>query len=221
MLTLALDASTYRGTVAIVRAGTVIGEATAALRGETEERLMPAVAALMKAHGVSPVDLEAVACGGGPGSFTSLRIAASIAKGMAAARSLPLYVAMSPLLIIAGATPALVPGTYMAILDAMRGDVFSLTAELEPGGRLALTDGPLLEPRSSADARAQSLGATRIGPGEPEPRDPHARGFAMLLGARNALVRRGDVAAWEPDYGRKAEAQVRWEQAHGRALDVR
>jgi tRNA threonylcarbamoyladenosine biosynthesis protein TsaB len=61
----------------------------------------------------------------------------------------------------------------------------------------------------------------RIGPGETEPRDPHARGFAALLRASDDLVRRVDVASWEPDYGRKAEAQVRWEQAHGRALDVR
>ncbi|MDF1506325.1 hypothetical protein, partial [Roseisolibacter sp. H3M3-2] len=27
-----------------------------------------------------------------------------------------------------------------------------------------------------------------------------------------------DLALWEPDYGRKAEAQVRWEAEHGRAL---
>jgi hypothetical protein len=28
------------------------------------------------------------------------------------------------------------------------------------------------------------------------------------------------LAAWEPDYGRLAEAQVKWEQAHGRPLSV-
>jgi tRNA threonylcarbamoyladenosine biosynthesis protein TsaB len=27
-----------------------------------------------------------------------------------------------------------------------------------------------------------------------------------------------DLASWEPDYGRLAEAQVRWERAHGRPL---
>jgi len=27
-----------------------------------------------------------------------------------------------------------------------------------------------------------------------------------------------DLASWEPDYGRLAEAQVRWEAAHGRPL---
>ena len=28
------------------------------------------------------------------------------------------------------------------------------------------------------------------------------------------------LAAWEPDYGRLAEAQVKWERAHGRPLPV-
>jgi tRNA threonylcarbamoyladenosine biosynthesis protein TsaB len=28
-----------------------------------------------------------------------------------------------------------------------------------------------------------------------------------------------DLASWEPDYGRLAEAQVRWEAAHGRPLE--
>jgi tRNA threonylcarbamoyladenosine biosynthesis protein TsaB len=27
-----------------------------------------------------------------------------------------------------------------------------------------------------------------------------------------------DLASWEPEYGRLAEAQVRWEAAHGRPL---
>jgi tRNA threonylcarbamoyladenosine biosynthesis protein TsaB len=27
-----------------------------------------------------------------------------------------------------------------------------------------------------------------------------------------------DLASWEPSYGRLAEAQVRWEAAHGRPL---
>jgi tRNA threonylcarbamoyladenosine biosynthesis protein TsaB len=29
-----------------------------------------------------------------------------------------------------------------------------------------------------------------------------------------------DLATWEPAYGRLAEAQVKWEAAHGRALEV-
>jgi len=36
------------------------------------------------------------------------------------------------------------------------------------------------------------------------------------------VVSMGAVAieTWEPDYGRLAEAQVRWELKHGKALEV-
>ena len=74
-----------------------------AMRGEHEERLMPAVAELLSRGKVAVEQLDAVACGAGPGSFTSLRIAASIAKGLSVAREIPLVVAPSTLLVPAAA----------------------------------------------------------------------------------------------------------------------
>lgn len=213
MVTLALDASTYVGTVALVRDGEVVAEAQAAMRGEREERLMPAVASIL---GGAPVEIEAVACGSGPGSFTSLRIAASIAKGIAVARGVPLYAAPSPLLIVAGAMPPFPAGRYLAVIDAMRGDVFGMEVHVDHEGLLSLAGSAWLSQRSGAVERARDLGAAIVGPGEAMPHAPHARGFARLLAQR--LAPSVDLAAWEPDYGRKAEAQVRWERDHGRNL---
>ena len=82
-LTLALDASTYAGSVAVLRGARVVAERTVAMRGEHEERLMPAVVAALGEAGAVPRAVARVVCGAGPGSFTSLRIAASIAKGVA------------------------------------------------------------------------------------------------------------------------------------------
>jgi tRNA threonylcarbamoyladenosine biosynthesis protein TsaB len=56
-----------------------------------------------------------------------------------------------------------------------------------------------------------------VGPSEAVKLCPHARGLARLAWD-GSFVRRVDPAAWEPDYGRLAEAQVRWEAAHQRAL---
>ena len=215
MLVLALDASTYAGSVALIREGVVIGESTAAMRGEREERLMPAISALMESQSVSVDSLDAVACGAGPGSFTSLRIAAAIAKGLSAARSLPLLVAPSTLLVAAAASPELGPGHYVVALDAMRGDFFhqdvdvSSTGELEPGesGRVS---------RAELETRASSRSARIIGPTESPALSPHARGFALLI--RKGIAQQVEMTSWEPSYGRKAEAQVRWEAAHGREL---
>jgi len=40
----------------------------------------------------------------------------------------------------------------------------------------------------------------------------------MLIGF--GLAKPVEITTWEPEYGRKAEAQVRWETAHGRELGV-
>jgi hypothetical protein len=67
------------------------------------------------------------------------------------------------------------------------------------------------------DAVAHRWGARRIGPAEELAAIPRARGVAHLA---ERLERAGpvDLAAWEPVYGRVAEAQAAWERAHGRPL---
>jgi tRNA threonylcarbamoyladenosine biosynthesis protein TsaB len=213
---LALDASTYAGTVALLRDDAVVGERSAAMRGEREERLMPAVEALLAASGTGRGDLSAIACGGGPGSFTSLRIAASLAKGLAVGLDIPLLVAPSPLLIVAGAVPPLPAGHYLAVADAMRGDLFGMDVVLDAGGRPAVRGGPWLARRSDVERYASASGAMLVGPDADPERPPHARGMGVLRAAGLAVP--VDRAAWEPEYGRKAEAQVRWERVHGRPL---
>ena len=46
---------------------------------------------------------------------------------------------------------------------------------------------------------------------------PHARNVAYLTKLLDATAP-ADLARWEPQYGRLAEAQVRWEAEHGRPL---
>jgi tRNA threonylcarbamoyladenosine biosynthesis protein TsaB len=47
---------------------------------------------------------------------------------------------------------------------------------------------------------------------------PHAAALLGLIGVPGGAARVASLDAWEPGYGRLAEAQVRWEAAHGRAL---
>lgn len=224
-LTLALDASTYTGTVALIDGSRLVTECEVAMRGEKEERLMPAVVQVLGEAGARPADLARVACGGGPGSFTSLRIAAAIAKGVAAGRGIPLYTASSLLLTVAGSPSGDTPGRYLALLDALRGDVYAAGYEVREaaagGGERALEIvelAPLaLIARERAGALARSLRAKCIGPREELSAIPRASGFARI----GASVERSgpvDLGLWEPDYGRLAEAQVRWEREHGRPL---
>jgi tRNA threonylcarbamoyladenosine biosynthesis protein TsaB len=53
------------------------------------ELALPMLEELLKNSGLSVAQLEAVAFGAGPGSFTGLRIACGLAQGLALARNLP------------------------------------------------------------------------------------------------------------------------------------
>ncbi len=219
--TLALDGSTYAGTVALIGGCEVIEsrslpDSGIPARGQRGEDFMPMVVDCMAASAVRPRDLARVVCGAGPGSFTSLRIAASIAKGIAVGAGCPLYAVSSLLLIAASARPS--NGRYLSVLSAMRGDSYALEVTIDDSGIHG--PGPTRLIASPALAsEAESRGLTLIGPDYGQRLRPDASGVANLL---DKILASGpcDVGSWEPDYGRLAEAQVKWEAAHGRPLVV-
>lgn len=216
-ITLALDASTYVGTVALLRGRDVVSEGEALMRGDREERLMPAVSeALTRAH-VEVADVDRVVCGGGPGSFTSLRIAASIAKGIALVNEIPLIAVSSLALIVAAGRRD--PGRYLAVLDAMRGDMHTSVVEVGADGEVTSAARATLIPAGEVESLAATERALVVGAGRHVDGAPHARGVARMW----RLLDEGQVSLqhWEPEYGRLAEAQVKWEAAHGRELPTR
>ena len=85
---LALDTATETCGVALVRDGAVI-ERAETVGQRHSERLLPMIEALLAEAGVSPRQLDAVAFGAGPGSFTGLRIACGVAQGIAYAIDRP------------------------------------------------------------------------------------------------------------------------------------
>ena len=202
MITLAIDASTYTATVAVLRDREVVASDRVAMRGVNEERLLPAVAAALELAGVRPHLVERIVCGSGPGSFTSLRIAASIAKGMATAARVPLYAV--PSLALLAAQRIECGEHYVAICTVAEDGAIVAIGELQRW------------PSDALRARAAGVGPL-VGPGLDLPAEPDAAAVTRVL----SLVDRTtpvDLASWEPAYGRLAEAQVKWEAAHGRPL---
>ncbi|HYC50774.1 MAG TPA: tRNA (adenosine(37)-N6)-threonylcarbamoyltransferase complex dimerization subunit type 1 TsaB [Gemmatimonadaceae bacterium] len=217
MITLALDASTYRGTVAVFDESRLLVQDSAPMRGRDAELLMPAVLQALANAGITLGQLDRVVCGSGPGSFTSLRIAASIAKGVAVGRGVPLYAVSSLALIVAGNVSDGPRGArkYLAVLDAMRRE--SYVAEFEhDAGAVRPLGGHRVVSSTDVMAVAEGAGARAVGPEMPDQWHPHARGVGLLLEQFEADP--VDVASWEPTYGRLAEAQVKWEAEQGRAL---
>jgi tRNA threonylcarbamoyladenosine biosynthesis protein TsaB len=219
-LSLALDGSTYAGSVALLRENVVIAEKQLADvekpgRSGREELFMPMVADCLRDGQVAPLDLDRVICGAGPGSFTSLRIAASIAKGIAVGASIPLLSVSSLALIVADAGRE---GRWMAVIPAMRGEVYAALFEMKDGVLLEI-EGPRIIAEIEVKKEAADAEALLVGPAVVRGQNPHARAVSSML---ESIVSGGecDIDTWEPQYGRLAEAQVKWEAAHGRKLSA-
>ena len=218
MITLVIESATYAGSAALIDGAALLGERSVAMRGREHEALMPAVAELLAEHRVAPTSIARVVCGAGPGSFTSLRIAGAIAKGLALAAVCPL-VPVSSLALLVASLDEPRPGRYLAALDAMRGEHYVGLFEVAVDGRVAVVGDEGRLPSDALGSRAVAVEATLVGPGQAGAGDraPHARGAIRLLDHIDALPA-ADLAGWEPRYGRLAEAQVKWEAAHGRPL---
>lgn len=87
---LAIDTSTELATVTLAVNGALMSENQDAMR-QHAQFLLPMIERLMASAAISFNALDGIVFGRGPGSFTGLRIACSIAKGLAYAHDLPLY----------------------------------------------------------------------------------------------------------------------------------
>ena len=88
---------------------------------------MPAVADAMERAGVDWSDLDAIAVGIGPGTFTGLRIGIATARALATAAELPLRRVSSLAALGAG-----IEGVVrLPLIDARRGEVFAALYEGE------------------------------------------------------------------------------------------
>jgi tRNA threonylcarbamoyladenosine biosynthesis protein TsaB len=222
-ITVAIEGATYQGSVAVIRGAEVVSERTLQAedggipRAGRGERLMPAVAECLDEAGVRGSDIARIVCGAGPGGFTSLRVAGSVAKGLASGYGVELYAVSSLLLIVSGAQPSLPNGKYLSVLDAMRGEFYSAHITLRLGLAVQSEPPALMSAAQLEEVRLREHALRVVGPGQEIDAHPRARGVAPILAS---IVESGPVnlASWEPDYGRLAEAQVRWEAAHGRPL---
>ena len=212
MITLAVDAATSIATVAVFRDESLVVERAAAMRGTDRESLLPTVHDTLGEAALPLQSVDRIVCGNGPGSFTSLRIAASTVKGLAFGLGAPVDVVSSLALVVASAPRR--AGRYLACLDALRGQTYAAGYVLDANGISEMLP-PHLARNEDVASLAESIGAAVIGPGQAIDSSPHARG---ALTAAPLTVRDIDLARWEPTYGRKAEAQARWEAAHGRPL---
>ena len=125
-LILNIDTSSPLCSVCLAMDGQVVAE----LEDDTENKhaslLTVLIAEVLKMAGVGRQDLSAIAVSAGPGSYTGLRIGASVAKGLCFGLEIPL-IGVSTLQGLAHAMSACVPddtGIYVPAIDARRDDIY-------------------------------------------------------------------------------------------------
>lgn len=87
---LAIDTSTEQASIGVYVDGQLWQETQPAQRLHAQV-ILPIIERLLKQADYTMSQFDGIVFGRGPGSFTGLRIAASIAKGLAYAHNLPLY----------------------------------------------------------------------------------------------------------------------------------
>lgn len=120
---LALETATDACSAAIWVDGSVAHEYRIIRRRHNGE-ILGMVDRVMAAAGVTRGQLDAVAVGLGPGSFTGLRIAVGVAQGIAYAVDVPAVPVSTLQAIAARAAREREIGRVLAVLDARRGEVY-------------------------------------------------------------------------------------------------
>ena len=228
---LAIETATDRASVALGVPGSDPLEENVAGARRHAAALVPMIQTLLRRAGASLDDVTGIVLSDGPGSFTGLRVGASVAKALVHARSLPLWVA--PSLLVRAAGVARADEMVLAVAGALRGEVYAaayrflpeqIHTELAPSVRRPdeLVHGGFRPAVVVGEAPADIIAVLEgwvdrpvIGPPDGS---PHATRLLGLVGRAGGARRVDAVSAWEPVYGRPAEAQARWEMAHGRPL---
>jgi tRNA threonylcarbamoyladenosine biosynthesis protein TsaB len=118
-LLLALDTSTSTASVALFDGQRVLSEATWLAGREHSTRLLVEVEVAFDRIGRRSEELTGLVVAIGPGSFTGVRVAVSVAKGMAAGLALPLWGVSTLDVVACAAGPVELP--VRAVVEAGRG----------------------------------------------------------------------------------------------------
>ena len=147
MKLLALDTSSDNCSCALNTGGEVLSRCERIPRRHAE-RLLPMVQALLAEAGMGLRDLDGLAFGRGPGSFTGLRIAAGVVQGLGRGAGLPVVPVSSLRALAQGAYRRQARERVLAAFDARMGEVYA--------GAFQLGDGRLMAPVGEESVSAPS-----------------------------------------------------------------
>lgn len=220
MLSLALETGGALGSVALGEDGRLAAESLLSVRATHSETVMPEVERLLGGTGRRREEIDAVVVGAGPGSFTGVRIACSLAKGLCFGGRRSLF-AYSSLLATAAGTG--LDGGVVACFDARRDEVYAAAfGRVAPSGvsvgpavlavdelidRLPGAPGSWAFAGSGADLHRDRIreAGGRVLP--PHVGTPRASSLLWLARRYPEEGRVAEPATWEPEYVRRSSAR--------------
>src|SRR5215472_11314278 len=123
---IAIETATESCSAALLHHGALIERSELAPRRHAE-LILPMIEALLAEAGVARRQLDGIAVGRGPGAFTGVRLAISVAQGLALGLDVPV-VPVSSLAALAQETPATGADLpILAVIDARMGEVYAGT----------------------------------------------------------------------------------------------
>lgn len=216
---LAIDSSARSAFVAVEVDGRVAAQEAVTAQANASSALLPAVDRAVRSAVLAAADVSAVVVGGGPGSFTGLRIAAATAKGIVRALGAPLF-AYSGLMGFAAAHRD-GNAAVCALFDARNNDVYAGCWRFGAGGAEEVLAIEALPIDHLVD-RLQGMDVRFVGDGAALHRAALEAAFgpaAVVLEERSPAVGLLWLARTVPDLGRVADASA-WEPAYVRAAGV-
>ncbi|BEE13670.1 tRNA (adenosine(37)-N6)-threonylcarbamoyltransferase complex dimerization subunit type 1 TsaB [Aeromonas veronii] len=162
---LAVDTATEACSAALLVGDKLFSRWEEAPRDHTR-KILPMVQAVLEDAGISLSDLDAIAFGRGPGSFTGVRIGISVAQGLAFGAGVPL-IGISTLAAMAqGAYRLDGAEQVLTAIDARMNEVYFGRYELIDGRMQLVGDEVVSEPAALVDVRGKLAGlVTCVGTG--------------------------------------------------------
>ncbi|WP_179214387.1 tRNA (adenosine(37)-N6)-threonylcarbamoyltransferase complex dimerization subunit type 1 TsaB [Aeromonas veronii] len=162
---LAVDTATEACSAALLVGDKLFSRWEEAPRDHTR-KILPMVQAVLEDAGISLSDLDAIAFGRGPGSFTGVRIGISVAQGLAFGAGVPL-IGISTLAAMAqGAYRRDGAQQVLTAIDARMNEVYFGRYELIDGRMQLVGDEVVSEPVALVDVRGKLAGpVTCVGTG--------------------------------------------------------